>query len=241
MQEKTTQERRICRLYDRTIGKAVPRGCLLVIILMIAINCSVYFFTELLLGEDAVYHSLAIPLDGRIPLVPAFMIPYVLSYVLWVGTPIFLAWRDRTRFFDMAAAFFLSIVIAFLFFYFFPVSIERPTVEGNDLFSVAVRYLYEIDAPRNLFPSLHCMHTWTCYLAIRGRREYSPALRWGVFVFALFVFASTVLLRQHYLADIAGGILFAELCTLLATKTKLSRILERGFTRLSDAIFFQKG
>lgn len=239
MNEQTKQKRRICHLYERTVGRAVPRGCFLPILLIFAANCSVYFLTDLLLGENVVRHSLAIPLDGVIPLVPVFILPYFASYFLWVATPFFLAKRDRAVFFDMATSFFLSILIAFLFFYFYPVAIERPAVEGNDIFSALVRILYAADAPHNLFPSLHCMHTWTCYLAIRGKREYSPLLRWGVFVFAFFVFASTVLLRQHYLLDIVGGVFFAELCFFLVKRTKLSRILEKGFISLSDRVFLK--
>ena len=42
-------------------------------------------------------------------------------------------------------------------------------------------------------------------------------------VFSLLVFASTVLLKQHLLIDIAGGILVAEVCIQIAARTKIGR------------------
>ena len=32
-----------------------------------------------------------------------------------------------------------------------------------------MRFLYQVDAADNLFPSIHCLTSWFCYIGIRGR------------------------------------------------------------------------
>ena len=54
-----------------------------------------------------------------------------------------------------------------------------------------------------------------------------PLYKTAMALFAVLVFASTVLVRQHVLVDIAGGILVAEIGLFAAKKYRLERIFER--------------
>lgn len=34
-----------------------------------------------------------------------------------------------------------------------------------------MRFVYAVDAADNLFPSIHCLVSWFCYIGLRGRRD----------------------------------------------------------------------
>ena len=70
--------------------------------------------------------------------------------------------------------------------------------------------IYQMDAPVNLFPSIHCLESWCCIHAAfcmkKTPRWYLPV----TIVMSLCVFASTLLVKQHVFIDIIGGILVFE-------------------------------
>lgn len=106
------------------------------------------------------------------------------------------------------------------------------------MWNQAALWLYSIDAADNLFPSIHCLVSWFCYLGIRGRKEIPRWYQSVSMVIAILVFASTLLTKQHVIVDVAGGILLAEFCFFIGRKTDLYRIYERsaaGSNRKSQA------
>ncbi len=52
-------------------------------------------------------------------------------------------------------------------------------------------------------------------------------------VIAVLVFVSTLLTKQHVIADVAGGVILAELCFCIGRKTELYRIYENLAAGLS--------
>ena len=78
-----------------------------------------------------------------------------------------------------------------------------------------LQWLYTMDAPVTLFPSIHCLLSWLCW---RGfcKLEHPRWMNGLSLLFTLAVFASTVLVKQHYAADILGGVAVAELGLMLS-------------------------
>ena len=91
--------------------------------------------------------------------------------------------------------------------------------------------LYQMDAADNLFPSIHCLNSWFCYIAVRGRQEIPRWYQRFSFWAALAVFVSTLTTKQHVIADVIGGALLAEVTWQIAGRTHLGAwygmILER--------------
>jgi membrane-associated phospholipid phosphatase len=77
--------------------------------------------------------------------------------------------------------------------------------------------LYSIDAADNLFPSIHCLESWVCFRGIMLVKDKSKIYTPIVLIFTLLVFASTVCLKQHVVADIVGGVLVSEIGFAVAT------------------------
>ena len=97
-----------------------------------------------------------------------------------------------------------------------------------------MRLIYRADLPDNLFPSIHCLESWLSFRAVWKVRDLPKSVRIANGVLSLFVFASTVFVKQHFLPDILGGILAVELgylLTRLLRTDRLFRALEPSFAK----------
>ncbi len=99
-----------------------------------------------------------------------------------------------------------------------------------------MRFLYWADSPENLFPSIHCLASWLCWVGVRGRREVPFWYRAFSLFMALAVCACTLTTKQHVLADAVGGVILAELCWLLAGHTKLPVLYGRALRKISGRL-----
>ncbi|NMI05004.1 phosphatase PAP2 family protein [Paenibacillus sp. SZ31] len=165
---------------------------------------------------DHVY-SLATPLDSMIPFVPAFIIPYVLWYPFISGALIALAFKDKRTYFQTLIALCSGLVISYIFFALFQTAIERPNIQSEKgfLFTM-VDYIYRNDQPYNCFPSIHVL---TSYLILRGTRVFGRAIWAMTSTLSVLIMMSTILVKQHVVVDIAGGIFVGELCFRLTGTT----------------------
>lgn len=166
-------------------------------------------------------HVLRTPLDDALPFVPLFAIPYLLYLPFLVITLLHFGVTSWRRFTVLALAFIVASLTADLFYLFVQTYVQRPSVPGDDLGAQLVRFVYAHDQPYNAFPSLHTAGATLC-----GVAYYRWRPRYGVVVLPLVVaiIAATVLIRQHYLADVAGGLTLAGLSYALADR------LARRFT-----------
>lgn len=238
MTESIRETRKFTRFYDKRLDKLLPRKHLLATIFLPLFNMLVYYSTDNILG-DAQRYTAALPWDNTIPLIPAWIIVYYGCYVSWFWGFFIAARQEDKLFYGFFVRVFFSLIVAFLFFTLWPLEISRPAVTEPGFFNDITRFLYSIDPPHNLFPSLHCFYNWIIFTQIRGRKEYPLALRLFTCWLAIAVFASTLFMRQHYILDIVGAVLLVELSALLL-KTPLPRIAERIFTRVNEVVFTKK-
>jgi membrane-associated phospholipid phosphatase len=84
----------------------------------------------------------------------------------------------------------------------------RPTLAPPypDLSTAFLAFVYRIDRPGNVFPSLHVAHTsMLSMLLIRDR----PVVGRVTFVMALMLAVSTLTAKQHFVVDVVAGFLLA--------------------------------
>jgi membrane-associated phospholipid phosphatase len=135
-------------------------------------------------------------LDGSWFIYVSFF-PFVIALAAYARPQAFETFRD-------------AVLIAFLVglacFLLFPEAVPRPDVAqiGNTFVRHRLARMWQLDRAANGFPSLHV--AVTC-LACR----MLPADRYRAIVFAagLLICASTLTLKQHTVADVAGGVLLA--------------------------------
>ena len=82
-----------------------------------------------------------------------------------------------------------------------------------------MRLLYEVDAADNLFPSIHCLTSWLCVIAVRGNEKIPKWYRAASVLIALSICVSTLTTKQHVIADGIAGVLLAEGSYFLTKKS----------------------
>lgn len=139
-----------------------------------------------------------------VPYVPAFVLPYLSLFLM--PLPLFSKAVDTASFRRFAAAFTAVILVSGVFFLAVPLAPPRPPDAGTGAMARLVAFFYAVDAPTNLFPSLHVSVAFLCGFGIA---RFLPRWRVPALVWACVVAASTMFVRQHYAADVAGGLALA--------------------------------
>ena len=168
--------------------------------------------------------DLSTPLDGRIPFRPAWISIYVLSFASWAIT-FFLLFRQRKEHvYRNSAAYLLTLLCTVILFMAMPAEMERPEVPGRDFFSWLTRFVYFVDQPNNLCPSLHVVCSYYCWRALYDTEGIPFWYRRFNFVFLLLVSASILFVKQHLVVDIPPAVLVSELPLQLARRFRWERL-----------------
>jgi membrane-associated phospholipid phosphatase len=197
---------------NRTLKKYFGKGIFgtgrLNAVICVALGLAVYF-TNLI--YDALNHGPAVlnlrtPLDAALPVVRPFVIPYVsLNPLVYFTLIVFMLFRTKilqSACLAMITAWFVS----YLFYFFLQTEVIRPVLVGTDLFTRMIQNVYAGDNPFNDFPSLH-----TSISTILALHWFRFDRRAGIVasIWTALIVASTVLIKQHYVADVIGGLLLA--------------------------------
>lgn len=217
------------------LTRILPAYGVFPVIFSFVFNCLVYSGSRMIAG-GWYHHNIETGVDRRIPFVPEFLVIYFGCYVFWAVNYILIARQDRRSVYQFFTGDFISRCVCLVSFLAFPTTNTRPLITGSGLWNQAALWLYSIDAADNLFPSIHCLVSWFCYLGIRGRKEIPRWYQSVSMVIAILVFASTLLTKQHVIVDVAGGVLLAEFCFFIGRKTDLYRIYERFGSRIEQKI-----
>jgi membrane-associated phospholipid phosphatase len=113
----------------------------------------------------------------------------------------------------------VMFLVAYAFFAFLQTYVDRPILTADDVLTRMIRDVYANDHPYNDFPSLHVAASTV--IAIHGWRfsRYS----WPLIAWAGLIALSTVMVKQHYVPDIAGGLALG-----FGTSLAFLRRLDRG-------------
>ncbi len=159
--------------------------------------------------EGRMTHTLFLPGERAIPLVPGLEFAYLLGYVL----PLVVVWRrpDANRLARLAWAFGLTLAAAYTIYLLYPVYLPRPELTGHSLATrlLALEYL---DKPYNHFPSLHVALAILVALGCSDDRR----MRWWLPAVVAIMSVSTVFVKQHYLVDVLAAAVLALLAWRLA-------------------------
>jgi len=169
------------------------------LIALLFISWSFYF---LLRREPRHYWSSK--LDGLIPIIPVFVIPYLALFPFVIASFLLLVYSP------FATEFFLSVFIAntaaAFFWFFIPTGMHRPNISGPGFLKRCISWVYRHDGPANVFPSSHVFSAVICGYYLALAYPVHSLLVWAVTV---SIALSTVFVKQHYLVDILGGVMCA--------------------------------
>lgn len=197
------------------LGQLVPRHTVPWLLGALAWQLSLYFLAKLL-TSTRFHYDLSIPLDGRLPFVPFFILIYWGAYISWGVDYIMAARESRDHCRRSITADMIAKALSFVIFLVLPTTIARPEITGQGLLSWLTRIIYTADTPVTLFPSIHCLDSWLSWRFLVQCKKVPLWYKWVNFVFSLLVCLSTVLVKQHVIVDIFAGIAVAELGLLLS-------------------------
>lgn len=212
--------------------KFIPDYAVLPLILCLIGQMATYYGTRLINmlihGSVAGYTDLTLEIDRMIPVIPLWSVVYFASYVFWIVSYIAAGRENKGFFCRMMTADAIGKIICFIIFIAMPTTAERPEITGGGFGETLLKYLYSIDLPDNLFPSMHCLISWFSFRFVMKSAKTPQWCKISAFVFAVAVFASVLFTKQHTFVDIISGVAVAELSVQIGFRTnKLYKIYEK--------------
>ena len=176
----------------------------------LTLNLTVYNCTRIF-NKNLYHYDMTVDADAVFPLLPWTIIIYLGCYLFWVANYACACLQDDAR---EAKKFLISEisakVVCCICFLAIPTTMTRPEVPGSDFWSAATRWLYDFDPADNLFPSIHCLTSWFCVIAVRKLKGIPLWYKLLSVLMALAVCLSTLTMKQHVLADVFSGVFLAE-------------------------------
>lgn len=181
--------------------------------------------------KEGLCHNITTSFDRMVPLIPFFVVFYVLAYLQWVcGFVVIMrdSRKDCAKFICIELAGKLICLIVFLLY---PTTLEGYAVTGTGFFPWVVRFIRFFDFPTNLFPSIHCFESWLCFRLILKKHNEPAWFKWINSILTFLILASVLFIKQHVILDVISGIAVAELSILIVRLSKPDRIIMKIYKR----------
>lgn len=214
----------------------MPRYSYFAVVFALLFNTVVYTGARAIAGGWH-HYRIETAADRMIPFFAPSAAVYLGCYLFWAVNYILIARQSKEEVCRFFAADFLSRLVCLFFFLAFPTTNVRPELEPDGFWNQVMLWVYSVDAADNLFPSIHCLVSWFCYIGIRGREDLPVWYRRFSCVMALLVCASALTTKQHVLVDVAGGILLAELCLRAGRCPSVSGTYRKILDGVNDRLF----
>lgn len=147
------------------------------------------------------------PLDDYLPLWSIWVVPYALTWFIWLGSAVYMAWKMEPRLYAaLLLSLFIVITCGLTWFLLYPTYIQRPELVGEGWAVTVLRAIYNADRAYNAFPSGHVY--LTAVLALYWVRWF-PRQRGFWIVMVTLIALSTLFTGQHYILDPLGGLALA--------------------------------
>lgn len=164
----------------------------------------VYGGANLINGHRTDHFGLYFPWELQLPLVPELVYLYFSIFLMCLLPPFALGIRGLER---LAAQLAVTTLVSGAVFLLLPTQLGFERLTGAAETPALLRLLYWVDIPHNLFPSLHIAYSVLIAQAVRPGSPgwFRPALAGWVGLMCV----SVVLVHQHHVIDVFGGLLLA--------------------------------
>ncbi len=207
---------------------------------------TVYSISLYTLYPSQIY-NLATPFDKFVPFIPAMIVPYSWSLVLFVIS--FFLVRTSTQLSLLSYRLILATIFACLIFYFYPARFSFNRSIPDDWTQFGYQFLQLVDKPFNQLPSLHVSYAMLLGLSLWD--VLASKKRWVLMLYRLLltgictlIALSTVLTYQHHLLDMFGGAVLAVTVLILSNRIRNALVIKHltlgviGFLLIAIAGFY---
>ena len=179
---------------------------------VLASNLISSFITRMFTAGGHIY-DITLPIDRSIPFVPEFIYIYVLAFLQWAVCLIAVMVIDSKKSWYYCMGITAGNLISGVIFLVFPTIMSiRPDFSGGGVITEFIgRFIFAADTPpMNIFPSLHCLHSWGCMRMIFAIKQVPKGIKIANAVFSVLVFLSVLFVKQHLVFDVPAGIIIFE-------------------------------
>ena len=152
--------------------------------------------------------SFYFPWERATPFVPFMIIPYMSIDLFFIAAPFLCRTDEELRIFARRVT--AAILIAGLCFLLVPLRFAFPRPHAGGWLGTLFDWFRGMDAPFNLFPSLHA--ALLLLLVDIYARRLRGVLWYAAMFWFLLIALSPILTYQHYIIDIIGGFVLAGYC-----------------------------
>ncbi|MBQ1631368.1 MAG: QueT transporter family protein [Clostridia bacterium] len=200
-----------------------PRYMWVTFLYLVAIDLLTFYATRPILPYLPA-HSLSTPLDELIPLRPEWVTIYFLSFLSWLITLIWMLAESKQHAYRLAGVYTIIMIVCLICFLGYPVTIRRPEITESGFFNDWMRFLYAVDSPTNLCPSLHVVISYICWRGVMGCKKIPKWYQWFNLFFLILVCFSILHVKQHFVADIGAAVVVTEGALQIGRVTRIERI-----------------
>ncbi|HEY7791464.1 MAG TPA: phosphatase PAP2 family protein [Vicinamibacterales bacterium] len=201
-------------------------------IVLISIECLIFQALYFATASLAAWRHVQTPwtvtaLDRVIPFMPVFVWFYLSAYLLdTVGLCLAVWHLDDTQFRGVLVACYATLLMAIVCFLLVPRMALKPAVNTSSALGLTMAAVQQLTTKYNTFPSLHVAYSvitaWAAWMSYARNRLLSSLLM----IDALAVIASTVLVKEHTVIDVGGGLVVAAISIVLARYIDPTRVLK---------------
>lgn len=226
------------RFYAAHIDRLIPYYAFFSLIGCFVINCSIYWITQEV-AEDFYHYDFTTDFDAILPVRSGWIIIYLLSYAFWIWGYVVCSKANEDShkdWFHFFAADLLGKVASGITFVVLPTTNIRPDL-GSGIFDQMLLWIYSMDMPYNLFPSLHCFNSWMCFIVLRGNKNVRGTTKVFAFVGAVAICLSTQFTKQHVIVDVFSAIALAEVCYFACGQRGIVRATSNFWENINRKVF----
>lgn len=194
------------RITWSTVGQTLTRPYPVTLPMVLLVSLVPFYLVIADRAKAGPVYAPALAVDRLLPLEPIWAPIYGALYVFLIVLPVFVIQHEELIRRTVWA--YLAVwTAAYICFLLYPTIAPRSdTVMGKGFAVWGLRFLYDADPPYNCFPSIHVAHSFVSALACyRVHRTVGVV----ALVCASLVAVSTLLTKQHYVADLIAGIFLA--------------------------------
>ncbi len=180
--------------------------------------------------------DMTLEIDRMTPVLSWTILIYLGSFLFWAINYVIGAQQDREEAYHLLSADIAAKVVCLIAFSILPTTNVRPEIVNDGFFDWLLLLIYRIDAADNLFPSIHCLTSCFCFIAVRRNPKVPTWYKITSFLIAIAIYISTLTTKQHVLVDVISGVALAEISYYIVGKTGFPKWYAAKMKSLSGKI-----
>lgn len=153
------------------------------------------------------------PLDKYIPFVPIFIIPYLFWFVYIAVPGVYFLFCEKEVFCRLMYFGMIGMTVFLLISWIYPngLTIRPHEFVDQNIFTQLTRYVYSVDTPTNVLPSIHVFNSVGIYLAVKDSKILGSkkGIRYASLTVTILIILSTMFVKQHSVVDVLSGLILS--------------------------------